>query len=271
MKNLITKYGPYVLVTGASSGIGKEFANQLAELGFNLITVARRKSILDSLAKNLKSKYNIEIKTIGLDLTESDAIEQLIKETEYLEIGLIIINAAALTMGSFLKNNIRQETDLLYLNTQVPLKLIHYFGNKMKQKGRGGIILVSSMAGHSAAPYQANYAASKAYIFSLGQALNYELNKSNIDVTVLSPGLTNTEGIDNAKDNGVDFSKLPFTIMETSEVVLAALNGLGKKMIVIPGAKNNFFDFMTKYLTPRAFGIKMSGKLIEKSIDRALI
>src|SRR5262249_55920978 len=124
---------------------------------------------------------------------------------------------------------------------------------------------VSSLVGHSAAPFQANYGATKAFIFSIGQALYYEFKEMGIDVTTLSPGLTDTEGVTNEKR--VDFNKLPFTKMHTSVVVRSGLNALGKKMLVVPGAKNNFFDFITKYIMPRKMGITLGGKMIAKALS----
>lgn len=268
MKNLIEKYGEFALVTGASSGIGKEFSIQLAAKGFSLILVARRKNKLDELANELANKFNVKVIPIDLDLLEDHAINSLIAQTKDLNIGLLVANAGMEVHGDFVNNSFEKETNTLKLNSLIPMQLAHIYGKEMKEKRKGGIIFVSSTFGHQSVPYFANYSATKAYILSIGQALNYELKKFNVDVTVLSPGLTKTEMVDGMKD--MDFKKMPIVEMEVTPVVKKALNALGKKQAVIPGFRNIFMDIMGKFTTPRWMLTNMFGFLVSRAMKNTI-
>ena len=266
MKNYKEKYGEYALITGASSGLGKEFATQLAGKGLNLVLVARRENRLEKLALKLKSEFQIKVKTIALDLLEDNAIETLISETNDLNIGLLIPNAGMEVHGDFVKNNYKTESKVVELNTLIPMQLAHVFGEKMVQRNKGGIIFISSTFGHQSVPYFANYSATKAYILSIGQALNYEFKKSGVDVTVLSPGLTDTEMADNME--GMNFNKMPVVKMKVEPVVKTAINALGKKQAVIPGVLNNIMDVLGKFTTPRWVNTNMFGFLVSRAMSK---
>src|SRR5277367_4137214 len=249
MTKLHSKYGPSALITGASSGIGAEFAHQLAGAGFDLILVARRRQKLEVLAAELRTQFGVQVDIVGLDLSQTGAVDELVKQTGGYDVGLVVNCAGVFTAGPFIGNDAKDEADLVTLNALVPMQLAHHFGRKLAQMQRGGIILVASTVGHQAAPYLANYAATKAYIATLGQALNYELKKSGVDVLVLSPGPTKTEGVHDAV--GIDFTELPLPMLEPSRVVRKALKGLGHRSLVIPGGTNKFMDVAGKYLSPR--------------------
>jgi hypothetical protein len=261
-----SRYGAYALVTGASAGIGAEFAVRLAERGLNLVLVARRKDKMNLLADELRSAFQISVLTLSVDLANEGSVEQIARETADLQVGLIVLNEAALTVGSFLKNSLVTESNVLRINSLATMQLAHHFGNLMKKRLRGGIVFVASMAGHCAAPYQANFAASKAYVLSLGQALNVELKSAGVHVTVLSPGFVDTEGVQNVP--GVRFRKMPISTMETEPVVRAALDALGKKTLVIPGFINKVVDFLIKHATSRSLGTKMFGRMLSKALDK---
>ena len=266
METYKEKYGEYALITGASSGIGKEFANQIAAKGLNLVLVARRKDRLEELALSLQNQYKIKVRTIALDLLEENAVETLVSKTNDLNIGLLIPNAGTETHGSFIGNDYNQESKVVKLNTLIPMQLAHAFSAKMVKRNKGGILFVSSTFGHQSVPYFANYSATKAYILSIGQALNYELKQFGVDVTVLSPGLTKTEMSQNM--HGIDFGKMPIIEMEVEPVVKKALNALGKKQAVIPGGLNIFMDIMGKFTTPRWILTNLYGFLVSRAMSK---
>lgn len=269
MKDFKNKYNDYALITGASSGIGKEFAHQIASKGLNLVLVARRKNRLEELATKLKKKHSVIVKTIVLDLLNENAVETLISETKDLNIGLLVPNAGLEDHGNFIDNDYEKESNVVKLNTLIPMQLAHIFGGKMAKKNKGGILFVSSTFGHQSVPYFSNYSATKAYILSIGQALNYELKRYGVDVTVLSPGLTKTEMTQDMK--GMDFKKMPIVEMEVEPVVKKALNALGKKQAVIPGARNIFMDIMGKFTTPRWMLTNMFGFLVSRAMDKKYV
>ncbi|MEK6249385.1 MAG: SDR family oxidoreductase, partial [Planctomycetales bacterium] len=234
----LAKYGPWALVTGASAGIGEEFARQLAAEGFNLVLTARRKHRLIALAKNLESRFNIKTRIVVVDLIEPGALDAIHALTRDIVVGLLINNAGVENHGPFVTQDLVSETKLLQLNIVTPMQLAHHFARQMQQRGRGGILFVSSVGGYGAWPYLANYAASKAYLLTLGESLHYELAKQGVDVTVLSPGLTDTAMADNIGSN-VDLSRFPMRTMQPQKVVRKGLKSLGKKPSVIPGIWNN--------------------------------
>jgi short-subunit dehydrogenase len=261
------KYGKHALITGASSGIGAEFAEQLAAAGLDLVLVARRKDRLEALASRLRAVHGISAEVIALDLATEGAVAELVRRTGQLDVGLVVASAGVLTTGPFLGNDFAAEAELLRVNLMVPAEMAHVFGQHFVTRGHGALILLSSVVGFGPVPYSANYGAVKGYIASLGQALHYELKGSGVDVLVLAPGLTQTEGADNAP--GIDFGRMPGKAMPPGPVVSAALRGLGRKSLVIPGAGNKAQDFLGKYLTPRRAQTAMSGIIVSRALRDA--
>ncbi|GBQ99701.1 short-chain dehydrogenase [Acetobacter nitrogenifigens DSM 23921 = NBRC 105050] len=237
MTNFKDKYGHYALVVGASAGIGEAIAKEIASRGVNLVLVARRGDRLEALARDVMQNFNVQVRCVALDLLQDDAIDRLDEAVADLDIGLLVINAATVLAGSFLKNGYEQETNLIKLNVQMPAQIVHRIGSRLKQQRRGGILLVSSLAGNAPTPYQASYAASKAYLSSFGQALAYELSSQGVDVLVVAPGATDTEGM-RATAN-IDYTKMKgVSLMKPEAVAKEAIEGLGKQTFSIPGAKN---------------------------------
>lgn len=263
MTDFAEKYGPYAVVTGASAGIGEEFARQLAQRGLNLVLVARRTDRLTELALTLSTSFGITAKPVALDLLLDDAVETLVRETDSLDVGLVIPNAGVVDFGPFLDAPLQKHTDLVLLNAVRPMQLAHHFGRRLARRGRGGILFVASIVGHQPVPYEANYAASKAYVSSLGQALRVEFARSGVDVTVLAPGLVNTDML---RDAPVDTNKLPFPMLDPPAIVKAALDGLGTRAVVIPGATNLLTDVAFKHLVPRWAAPKLLGPMLRRTI-----
>ena len=252
------RYGPWALVTGASAGIGAEFAVQLAGKGLNLVLLARRKQRLDELARRLEHRNRIQTKTIVADLTQPGFLPRVMAETQSIEIGLLVNNAGFGLAGKFLDHDLEKELALLDVNCRAPLILTHLFGRQMAQRRKGGIIFVSSVSGYIATPLAATYAASKAYDLFLAEALGYELAKDGVDVLGLCPGSTATE-----------FQQIaglrPVAPMPVAPVVQSALKQLGKKRLVIPGWRNRFLVLLLK-LAPRPAHTLIAGRVMEKRI-----
>jgi hypothetical protein len=250
MTDLTAKYGKYALVTGASSGIGAEFAVQLADAGFDLILVARRKDRLDALAHELRKRAGVQVIVEALDLGTTQAVDELLSRIRGLDVGLVVVSAGVMLAGAFTENDYAAETAVTQLNTVTLMQLAHRFGRPMVMRGRGALILLSSTVGHFAVPYLANYAATKAYVSTLGRALHHELKASGVDVLTVLPGPTDTEGLNTAE--GIDFTALPMPLMSTTAVVRKSLRRLGGSALVIPGAMNKFMDFFGTHLMPRS-------------------
>ena len=258
MKELKIKYGPWAIVTGASSGIGKAFSEHLAKNGINVVAVARNKDNLVKLQSNLENEFAVKVKTISLDLFEPNAAVKLGELTSDLDIGLLINNAGIQNYGFFSESTEVDELKLVALNVSLPMQLSHIFVKRFKQRGKGGILFTSSGFGYQGVPFFANYSASKAYLITLAEALNVELKPYNIDVTVISPGYTNTtihEGVP------VDYSKLPLPQQQPEMVARIGLKALGKKATVVPGLIYKSFAWMNR-LMPRSWPPKLLSVLI---------
>ncbi|MBL4849918.1 MAG: SDR family NAD(P)-dependent oxidoreductase [Planctomycetes bacterium] len=258
MKKLTDRFGPWALVTGATAGIGHEFAKQLAADGMNIVLVARRRALLEQRAGEIAAKYGVETLTVALDLSRDGFMTTLRAATEGLLIGVVINNAGTGVLGEFLGNDIDRELDILNLNTRAPLLISHAYGREMAQRGRGALLIVSSVMGVLATPRFAHYAATKAYGLLLAESLRAELHDQGVDVLALLPGFTRSEFVDN-----LDLSKLPMPIADPQHVVAAALRGIGRSSVVVPGLMNRILFAMAPFL-PRAFKAWMMGMIMKR-------
>lgn len=256
------RFGPWAIVTGASSGIGKAFASHLAANGFNVVLVARRQAILEEIGQELAKEYGIQYRAMGIDLSEEDFIPKIDAVTRDLDIGLVVSNAGATIYGEFLTLDQHSLQHSLHLNVTAHLDLVHHFGQHLIKRGRGGVLLVSSAAGLQGTPYMADYAAAKAYILSLGEALHIEFEKYKVNVTVLLPGPTDTPMI---ADSGTLPSDMPMKIMSPEQCAAEGLAALSaNRSSHITGAMMR----LMLTLTPRSVRPKMLGNMVAKGLAR---
>ncbi len=271
MKHLDTHtFGPWAMITGASSGIGEEFARQLAASGLHLVLIARRLWALEALGSDLARTFGIQYRAVELDLTTDDALAKLSEATQDLDIGLVISNAGAMTAGDFLMMDHQAMLRDLRLNVQAHLDLTHYFGQYLAQRKRGGLLLVASTTGLQRVPFAAEYAAAKAYVLSLGEALHVEFQKVGVHVTVLSPGATDTPMME---VSGFDPDTLPMKPMATRQCVAEGLVALSANRAThIPGRLNRFMAaMMPRSLATRMYGSMMRRALAGRSVPAASV
>jgi short-subunit dehydrogenase len=191
------RYGPTALVTGASSGIGLAFAEELAERGFDLVLTARRVERMEALAARLAEAHGTHCRIVGADLSDPAAPARLLAATEGVDIGLVVSNAGFNMKGAHDRKKPSHIAKLLTVNCHAPLLLANGFIPRLKARGaagRGaGIIFNASFEGFIGNPYSAAYAASKALVVSLGEGLWAELLGTGVDVLTLCPGATESE------------------------------------------------------------------------------
>ena len=249
------KYGPWALITGASSGIGEQFARHIALRGVNVVLLARRLARLTRLANEIRETTGVQTRVLNIDLSTPDFLERVEAATADLEIGLLVNNAGFTITQNFLDSFLENQVKLLKVNAQAPMMLTHSFGRKMRDRNCGGIVFVSSVTAFSAVPRWANYAASKAYLLQFGEALAVEVNPFNIDVLVVAPGTTNTEFIESAE------IEREVSMMQPEMVVRQTLEKLGTTSTYIPGWRNRVLTALSR-MTPSPFSTLLAGRLL---------
>jgi uncharacterized protein len=261
-------FGPWAIVTGASSGIGKEFARQLAASGLNLVLVARRLATLEEVGRNLAAAFGIQYRAVGLDLTTDDFLGKLEEATHDLDIGLVVSNAGVTLTGDFLTMDHQAWQQSLYLNVKAHLEVAHHFGPHLAQRRRGGLLLLASTGALQGIPFNAEYAAAKAYVLSLGEALHVELQKVGVHVTVLLPGATETPML---AASGIDPADLPGIMkpMSPRQCVAEGLAALkANRATHIAGRLNRIMAAsIPRSLATRLYGSMTARVLAQRSLE----
>ncbi len=253
MSEFAKHYGPVSLVTGASSGIGKSFAESLAAQGFDLVLVARRLERLEALAGELSSAHGIDVHVHRIDLAEGSAAQQIMDVTSSLDVGLVVSNAGTGDKGRFESGDARVMAETLMVNCNTPMLLAHGFVPRLRLRGRGGIIFTSSIEGLIGCPFSTVYSSTKGFVNSLGEGLWGELAPEGIDVLTLCPGATATDRL-----QGIDPATL-HNVMSPDEVVRLALENIRSGPIYIPSEhyKATFDQLLSM---PRAQAISAMAK-----------
>ncbi len=229
------QYGPWALIAGASEGIGRAFALELAERGLSLVLAARRDGPLLSLARELEARFPVKARTLAIDLAQADLVDTLAQATADIDIGLVVYNAAYAPIGSFLTLELAQHQRSIDVNCRGPLALGHHYGRLMAQRQRGGIILMSSMSGLQGTALVTTYAATKAFDMVLAEGMWAELRAQHVDVLTCVAGATRTPTFESTNPQDAGSLARP---MEADQVAREALAALGKGPSVIPGRLN---------------------------------
>ncbi|WP_156299291.1 SDR family NAD(P)-dependent oxidoreductase [Streptobacillus canis] len=235
----------YVLITGASSGIGKEMAKIYAQKGHNLILVARRIEILEEL----KNEYsNLDIHILQKDLANIACCQEIYEYTQDkgLFVETLINNAGVGLFGDFIETDLERELSMINLNISSLISLTKLYLVNMKKENRGQILNVSSVASFMPGPKMSVYYATKAFVTSFTNALSHELKDTNIKVSILAPGATSTGFV---KSSNLENSKLfdNMRVQSAETVAKYALDNLGERLI-IPGVLNKLSVFSTRFV-----------------------
>ena len=182
------KYGPWALITGASDGIGREMAKDLAARGLNVVLVARRHDVLAKISGEIEQAFKVKTLVCDVDLGDAHSVSRLIYQTKDVDIGLLAACAGFGTAARFLDIDLETELNMIDVNCRAVFALTRVFAGR----GRGGIVLMSSLAAFQGVPNAANYAATKAYIQTLAEGLHADLAAHNVDVIVAAPGPVGT-------------------------------------------------------------------------------
>jgi len=240
-----------VLITGASSGFGEEFARQYAEQGHSLVLVARRLDRLERLAEALRQQFRVDVVVERVDLSDVAAVSQLhqrLRERD-IAIDILINNAGHGLQGPFLGAQLDAALAMVQLDVASLTAVTHVFAQDMRTRGRGKILLVASLLAYQGVQNFAVYSAAKAYVLRLGEALHRELKHDGITVTALCPGMSDT-GFATAAQQKIT-PALKLLMMKPAPVVRAGIRALDAgRMSVVPGLANKAMVMFT-WATPR--------------------
>ena len=241
----------WVLITGASSGFGEEFARQYAEQGHSLVLVARRLDRLQKIADGLRQQFGIEVVVEQVDLSDVAAIVQLhqrLRERD-IAIDILINNAGHGLQGPFIDSKLDAALTMVQLDIASLTAVTHVFAQDMRTRGRGKILLVASLLAYQGVENFAVYSAAKAYVLRLGEALHRELKRDGITVTALCPGMSDT-GFATAAQQKIT-PALKLLMMQPAPVVRAGIRALhAGRMSVVRGLANKAMVIFT-WATPR--------------------
>jgi len=254
------KYGPYAIVAGGSDGLGGAYAEALSRRGLNLILIARAKERLEETAKRIREKYSVDVITLNVDLADYEKTKEMVNalstaSKSEISIGLLVYNAAFAPIGLFENTSEEHLSLAANVNVRTPLLLTRLLSSQMIQNKRGGILLMSSLAGAQGSPRLASYAATKSFNAVLAEGLWKELKPHGIDVLACCAGAILTPGYQSAEKQ----KHAPGT-MTANDVAEQALKALGKGPLVVPGGVNKFARFLFTRVLSKKTAIEIMAK-----------
>lgn len=254
------RYGPWALVTGASDGIGEAIARQLAARGLNLLVVARRGERLQALARELAGRHGVECHAVAADLSRFDGCAAVAAAAAPLDVGLVVAAAGFGTSGPFVDSPIDSEREMLAVNCAAVLELVAHFVPRLAARGRGGIVLFSSVLAFQGVPRSAHYAATKAWVQSFAEGLGAELRGRGVDVLASAPGPVDTGFAARARlDMG--------TMLGAGVVARQTLAALGRSRTVRPGWLSKLLGWSLATL-PRPLRVQLLARIMRGMTER---
>lgn len=239
----------YTLITGTTSGIGKEFAELFAKKGYNLITIAMNEEILKKQKIELEKKYNINVKYIVKDLSIETSYLEIYNEVKQnnINIDILVNNAGFATYGNFIDVELEKQKNLAMVNMMAVMQLSYLFGKEMAKRKKGKIINIASIASFQAGPFMAMYYASKSFVRSFSEALHEELKEQGVGVTAICPGPTKTKFEERAEmKKSYMFKKMKVdTAKNVAEKSYQAM--MKNKAVYVVGFQNKIIAFLTRF------------------------
>lgn len=243
----------WALVTGASRGLGVDFARELAARGANLVLVARRQSELEKVKAELETKHGVAVDVIAMDLGTPGAPEKLHAKTKAMkrEVGVLVNNAGFGLYGDFLDIPWEKESAMLQLDIVTLVHLTKLYTKDMAERRSGYVLQVASIGAYQSTPTYASYSAAKSFVLSFGEALNYELKKRNVKVSVISPGITATDFLKVSGQTATPYQRL--VMMTSPEVAKIGIRHMLKGTpSVVPGLVNCATAWSNRLIPRRA-------------------
>jgi len=235
----VDRYGPWAVIAGGSEGVGAAFAHQLADQGVNLVLIARKPGPLEETAEQVRAK-GVEVRTLALDLLDPGMLKAVRCVTDDVEVGLLIFNAGANSYGhEFVTGDLEGFRGVIDLNITAQLAMTHHFGASMRQRGRGGIILVGSLAGYMGQAQISVYSAVKAFSRVFAEGLWLEMREHGVDVLELVLGVTRTPAMARA---GLNFDIPGLNVAEPEDVAREGLEQLSAGPVWVAGGNTELVE-----------------------------
>ncbi|GAB4398820.1 MAG: hypothetical protein OHK0053_18100 [Microscillaceae bacterium] len=242
------RFGPWALVAGGAEGLGLAFAEALAARGLAIFLIDKQSEALEKALAGLAHKYQVPTKGLSLDINQPDCLDIIQKASEGLVVGTLVYSAAFVPKGNFLDISPEVHAQVLRLNAERLFQFCHHFGQGMRSRKKGGIILLSSMVAFQGAARLGHYAATKGYALLLGEALHEELKPEGVAVLTLCLGATATPAYLQAAGQGKEL--LP--VLDPDWTARKSLPLLGKRAVFIPGFWNQWANWFLQKFWSRA-------------------
>ena len=251
------RYGEWALVAGASEGLGEAWARALAAAGFSVVLVARRRDAMEQAAGKIRNDYGVAVRIEVLDLGTAALAGRLAALDDELGFGISVYNAAYAPIGAFLDQTLEDKLTVLDVNARGPLIWADVLGRRMVERGRGALVVMSSIAGFNGSALVATYAASKAFDTVLGEGLWEELGRRGVDVLVCAAGSTLTP---NFKQATPEDKRTGGSAMEPEDVVRETIFELERRTgpTFIPGRFNRAFRQVANRLLSRRAAVRLT-------------
>ncbi len=256
-EDFLRRYGPWALVAGGSSGIGAAFAEELAARGCHLVVVARDPEV-GAMAADLAARHGVSTRGVDLDLARPDLVTALEGHVADLEVGLLVWNAAAAPKGRFDRTDPDALDAAVDVNVRGPVRLVRHLAPAMVARGRGGIVLMSSLAAGQGSAVLATYAATKAFTRVWAEGLWADLGPHGVDVVAVTPGATDTPAY---RASGARGGPPPG---DPTEVARAGLDGLGHGPVVVPTTRDRVSGLVMERLLPRRAAVRMMSSVTRR-------
>lgn len=257
------RYGPWAVVAGGSEGVGAGFADELARAGLNLVLIARKPGPLEDTANRVRAHGTV-VRTLSLDLLADDAMDRIRAVTDDVEVGLLIFNAGANSYGhEFVTGELDGFRGVIDLNIGKQLELAHHFGGPMRERGRGGIMLLGSLAGYMGSEHQSVYAASKAFSRVFAESLWLELEPHGVHVVEFVLGVTRTPAMIRA---GLNFDVPGMIVQEPEDAAREGLEHLADGPVWVAGG--NYEAAVKRSGFPRDRMVKGAAVAMRKLLGR---
>ena len=257
--------GKTALVTGASSGLGIDFARELARQGADLLLTARRQDTLEQVAQTIIAKSGVKVRVIPADLSQEDGPDGLYRQVRAagLQVDVLVNNAGFGLFGDFLQVPWEQERQLLQVDVVALTRLTRLFVADMVERRSGYVLQVSSIGAYQPSPTYAMYSAAKTYVLNFSEALNFELRGTGVSVTTISPGVTATHFFETAGQKITAFQRA--SMMQSQDVARIGIDALAKRRsAVVPGFFNGLMTWASYHLAPRSLASYVSYRMMKE-------